>query len=442
MAAKAATAGGAPRIDNLDVLRGIAILGILFINLPGAATYYAAFFGLEFIAGWTAADRAAWMTMEILIDGTQRGLLQLLFGAGMLILTARAMSRDGPVEVADIYYRRNLWLMLFGLANVFLLLFPGDILFIYAVAALVIFPFRRLSPKALLAIGLAWVAYSSAAGAVRYAERAALQQQVRSAEAKSAAGIPVSAPERAALTQWKELEQQFRPNPGELAADREKRLGSFAQYAQYNHEVWIGYRAKTLGLFYNEIPEAIAWMLIGAALFKLGIIQGARNRRFYAVLAVAAYAVGLALRIVEVQQHLTYAPGPRIVWFTAEIARLAMTLGHLALVNLAMTSGTGRRLLAPLRAAGRTAFSLYVMQTLVTVWLLFPGFGLGLFGQLGWAEMFAATLAIILVQLGLANLWLRAFHMGPVEWAWRSLVLVKRQKFRRHPAAAASAQPA
>lgn len=360
----------------------------------------------------------------------------------MLILTARAMSRDGPVEVADIYYRRNLWLMLFGLANVFLLLFPGDILFIYAVAALVIFPFRRLSPKALLAIGLAWVAYSSAAGAVRYAERAALQQQVRSAEAKSAAGIPVSAPERAALTQWKELEQQFRPNPGELAADREKRLGSFAQYARYNHEVWIGYRAKTLGLFYNEIPEAIAWMLIGAALFKLGIIQGARNRRFYAVLAVAAYAVGLALRIVEVQQHLTYAPGPRIVWFTAEIARLAMTLGHLALVNLAMTSGTGRRLLAPLRAAGRTAFSLYVMQTLVTVWLLFPGFGLGLFGQLGWAEMFAATLAIILVQLVLANLWLRAFHMGPVEWAWRSLVLVKRQKFRRHPAAAASAQPA
>lgn len=432
MTAKSAAAGGTARIDNLDVLRGIAILGILFINLPGAATYYAAFFGLEFIAGWTAADRAAWMTMEVLIDGTQRGLLQLLFGAGMLILTARAMTDDGPVAVADIYYRRNLWLMLFGLANVFLLLFPGDILFVYAIAALVIFPFRRLSPKALLAIGLVWVAYSTISGAVQYAERAELQHQVQSAQAKSGAGAQLGVADRARLTQWKELEQQFRPNPGELAADRTKRLGPFAQYARYSHEVWI-HRARTLGLFYKEIPEAAAWMLIGAAFFKLGIIQGVRTRRFYAVMALLAYAVGLALRFVEVQQHLTYAPGPRVVWFTAEIARLAMTVGHLAIVNMAMTSGAGRRLLAPLRAAGRTAFSLYVMQTLVTIWLLFPGFGLGLFGQLGWAEMFAATLAIIVLQLALANLWLRAFSMGPVEWAWRSLVFVKLQPFRRRP---------
>lgn len=432
-----AATGEVSRIDHLDVLRGIAILGILFINLPGAATYYAAFFGLEFIAGWTVADRAAWMVMEVLIDGTQRGLLQLLFGAGMLLLTARAMTDDGPVRVADIYYRRNLWLMLFGLANVFLLLFPGDILFIYAIAALVIFPFRRLSPKALLAIGLVWVAYSTVSGAVRYAERAELQQQVETAQARAADGLAAASADRAALGKWQELEKGFRPNPEELKADRDKRLGPFLDYARYSHDIWIDYRAGTLGLFYDEIPEAIAWMLIGAALFKLGIIQGARTRRFYLVMALAAYALGLGLRMVEVQQHLTYAPGPRVVWFTEEIARLAMTLGHLALVNLAMTSSSGRTLLAPLRAAGRTAFSLYVMQTLLTIWLLFPGFGLGLFGQLGWAGMFATALAIILLQLLLANLWLRAFRMGPVEWAWRSLVMVERQPFRRHAAPAA-----
>lgn len=135
------------RIDQLDVLRGVAILGILFINLPGAATYFAAFFGLEPIAGWSRLDRLSWAGMEIVVDGTQKGLLQFLFGAGMLILTARAMRDDGPVSVADIYYRRNLWLLLFGLANIFLLLFPGDILFIYAVAALFLFPFRGLLHK-------------------------------------------------------------------------------------------------------------------------------------------------------------------------------------------------------------------------------------------------------------------------------------------------------
>lgn len=419
------------RIDHLDVLRGIAILGILFINLPGAATYYAAFFGLEFLAGWSQLDRIAWGVMEVFIDGTQKGLLQLLFGAGMLILTARAMADDGPVVVADIYYRRNLWLMVFGLANIFLLLFPGDILFIYAIAALVIFPFRRLSPKVLLAIGLLWVAYSTAAGAVRYAERAELQQQVQTAKQKLDSGIAVSIADTRAIAEWRELQQQFRPNADELRADREKRLASFVEYAGYQQHVWIEYRARGLGIFFNDIPEAIAVMLIGAALFKWGIIQGGRTRRFYAVLVMLAYLVGLTCRYFEVQQHLTYAPGPRIVWFTEEIGRLAMTLGHLALVNLLLFTQSGRWLLSPFKAAGRTAFSLYVMQTLITMWLLFPGFGLGLWGKFGWAAMLGITLAIILVQLVIANLWLRHSAIGPVEWLWRSLVQLKPQPFRR-----------
>ncbi len=421
------------RIDNLDVLRGIAILGILFINLPGAATYFVAFFGLEFIAGWSQADRLAWAGMEILVDGTQRGLLQLLFGAGMLILTAKAMAPDGPVAIADIYYRRNMWLMLFGLANIFLLLFPGDILFIYALAALFLFPFRRLGPKTLLALGLIWVAYTAVAGVGRYAERADLQQRVERAERQSASGQNPDEAATSAVAEWRALEQQFRPDPEALRVDREKRLGPFFDYARYNQHVWLEYRARSLGIFFHDVPEAFAVMLIGAALFKWRILQGGRTRRFYALMALLAYAVGLTLRAIEVQQHLSYAPGPRIVWFTEEIARLAMTLGHLSLVNLMMSASPGRRLLSPFRAAGRTAFSLYLMQTLITGWLLFPGFGLGLWGRFGWAEMAAIATAIMAAQLVVANLWLRRFSMGPVEWLWRSLVHLERQPFRRPP---------
>lgn len=424
---------GARRIDQLDVLRGIAILGILFINLPGAATYFAAFFGLEPIAGWSRIDRWSWAAMEIFVDGTQKGLLQFLFGAGMLILTARAMRDDGPVVVADIYYRRNLWLLLFGLANIFLLLFPGDILFIYAVAALFLFPFRRLGPRTLLILGLLWAAYSTVEGAVRYSERAALQQRVEAAEQKRAQGLMPGEEDADATRRWAELQQGFRADPKELAADRDKRLGSFTQYASYMRDVWLE-RARSLGIFFHDIPEAFCAMLIGAALFKWGVLQGGRTRRFYLLMMLAAYAIGLSLRFVEVHQHLTYSPGPRIVWFTQEIARLAMTAGHVALVSFILASGAGRRLLAPFKAAGRTAFSLYVMQTLLTMWLLFPGFGLGLWGRFGWAGMTAITLAIMAGQLLLANVWLRYFGMGPVEWLWRSLVYVKPQPFRRPPA--------
>lgn len=420
------------RIDQLDILRGIAILGILIVNLPGAATYWVAFFGLEPVAGWTTLDRWAWAAVEVFVEGTQRGILQFLFGAAMLILTAKAMSPNGPVYVADIYYRRNMWLLIFGLANVFLLLFPGDILFVYALAALLLFPFRGLNAKTLLGLGLLFALYSTISGAVEYADRSGLQQRVVAAETKQAAGLELTAEDSAAVSSWRELEQRYKADPKELAEDKERRLGSFLQYAQYMHEIWIG--RATLELFLEEVPEALATMLIGAALFKWHILQGLRSRRFYLLLGLAAYAAGVSLRIIEVQQHLTYSPEPRVVWFTDEIARLALTLGHVALISIVLSGPSGRRLLAPLKAAGRTAFSLYVLQTIITIWILFPGFGLGLFAQFGWAAMLAISMTIIAAQIALANLWLRYFSMGPVEWLWRSLVYVKFQPFRRPPA--------
>ena len=98
--------------------------------------------------------------------------------------------------------------------------------------------------------------------------------------------------------------------------------------------------------------------------------------------------------------------------------------------RLALTAGLGQRLLSPFKAAGRMAFTLYLMQTLIAGWLLFPGFGLGLFAKFGWADMALISLAIIAGQVVFANLWLRYFAMGPVEWLWRSLVDLKRLPFR------------
>lgn len=429
---EASTTTAAARIDQLDILRGIAILGILFINLPGAATYFVAFFGLQPLAGWSDADQATWIFLRIFFEDTQRGLLQLLFGAGMIILTAKAMRNDGPVAVADNYFRRNLWLLVFGLANVFLLLFPGDILFIYAIAALLIFPFRRLGPKALLAIGLSWTIFWSVAGIARYAERQGLEQRIAVAVEKRDAGSALAPEEAAALTTWSKLQKGFQADPSELAKDRAKRLGPFVDYAKYMHEVWI-HRAADLEIFFISVPEAFAVMLIGAALFKWRILQGGRTRRFYLLLTLTAYAIGVTLRIIEVEQHLDFDPQARLRWISRDISRLAMTAGHVGAVSLLLKTDAGTRLLAPLKAAGRTAFSLYLMQSILVMWILFPGFGFGLWGRFGWAGMTAISLAIIAVQIILANVWLRYFSIGPVEWLWRSLTHMQRQPLRKPP---------
>lgn len=410
------------RIPHLDILRGLAILGILIINLPGFGTYYAAFFGDPRLAGWTPADQATWISMELVVEGAQRGLLQLLFGAGVLLLATRAMNDEGPVAVADRYYRRNLWLLVFGLANIFLLLFPGDILFIYAIAALALFPFRRLGPATLLALGLSWAVLDTGLGLADYADRRELQAQVATQD-----------PE--AVEAWTALEAEFETDRGFMAYDRASRMGSYADYADYARSTWLDQRAYTGEVFFESVPEAFCAMLLGMALFKWGFLTGARRRGELLALMLLTYAIALPLRWIEVAQHLRFTPEPRLVWFTEEIARLALTIGHLCLVNLVLSAALGRRLLAPFKAAGRTAFTLYLMQTLIAGWLLFPGFGLGLFGQFGWADMALMALAIIAVQILLANLWLRFFQMGPVEWLWRSLVELKRLPFRRRAAA-------
>lgn len=425
----AGAAAGAARIEQLDVLRGIAILGILLLNLPPAATTILAAFEFPHLAGWAPADRAAWHFLEVFVEGTQRGLLQFLFGASMLILTAKAMSDDGPVRVADLYYRRNMWLLLFGLVNIFVLCFPGDILFIYALAALFLFPFRRLGPKTLLALGLVWTLVTIGTGAQRYAERAELVEQVERIETRRVPGEP-PAGDAAVLARWEEALKQVRVDPDFVAWDTAGRQGSVGGYVDLMHAFWLQ-RARDLEVFYHAVPEAFAAMLIGAALFKWGFLQGLKRRRFYFVVGAAAYAIGISLRVIEVQDQLAYGPGPRLDWITDELARLATTVGHVSLISLLLSLGVGRALLRPFAAAGRVAFTLYVMQTILIMWVLFPHFGLGLWGTLGWAEMLGLALAIAAAQLVFANLWLRGFATGPVEWLWRSLVEWRPHPFRR-----------
>ena len=356
------------RIETLDVLRGLAILGIFFLNIP-----------LMSPAGWSDEDgreMVSWMDRFVsavdglLLEGTQRGMLEMLFGAGMILLTAKAMRADGPVGVADGYFRRNLWLLAFGLLHVFLVQWPYDILHVYAVAALFLFPFRLLSPAAALCLGLSFALFSLVGGAV-------------------GGGY----------------------GPESMLAD-----GAMTEAAGPTGAIslWLA-DAKGLGLW-TSIGEALCTMLIGVALFKWGVIQGRKSVNFYFSLAAAAYGAGLALRASEMS-GAAFAG----VLDVSELSRLAVTVGHIALVNLAWRSGIGRWVLGPFTAAGRTAFSLYVMQSLIGIWVLFAPWSPLHDEALGSAHLAALAILVMAVQLVIANLWLRRFQSGPLEWLWRWL---------------------
>ncbi|OYW45489.1 MAG: hypothetical protein B7Z33_06505 [Sphingomonadales bacterium 12-68-11] len=432
---------GRTRIEVLDILRGIAILGIFYMNIPFMAQNTGLLdYDIRRI-GWTLADRNTWAAIHIVWEGTQRGLLEFLFGAGAMVLTAKVMKPDGPVAVADLFYRRNLWLLGFGLLDVFLIGWVGDILHVYALAALLIFPFRLLSARVLIVLGLSYAALTAVGvtggGAMEYSARAQLMQQAAVAQAKTAAQVPLTQAERETAAEWQELidrralatpldADSARAVEEEAAARRSTPAALLAASWSAWHAIFIaGY-----GSFFLVL-EAMCGMFIGMALWKLGVIQGQRSKRFYALLALAAYGLGCGARAIGVWEQLQFAPQPKSIWITEEFARLAVSLGHVALINLLVQTRAGKAILAPFKAAGQTAFSLYILTSILGLWILFAPWGFDLWGRFGWAELAAIATAVNVGLLILANLWVKGFANGPLEWAWRSLAYWKIQPFRR-----------
>ena len=419
------------RIDVLDILRGLAILLMFLFNIPFMGnTAYGSLMDVRLL-GWTHADRICWALLNIFLEGTQRGMLQFLFGAGALILLERAMPPEGPVKVADLYFRRNLWLGVFGLFDIYGLLWFGDILFSYALAALFLFPFRRLTARTLLILGSLYVGGIAVQGAVGFHHQILAQRQSAAVLEKQAHGERLSPSDEKILLARKGQLVPF--TPAMFAEERAAHLGCFSRYSSWSRSFFTG-TINTDVLPW--LPRAIGnffFLVLGMASFKFGITQGSRTTRFYGWLCLGCYAPGLLVRGLSTWQELAAHSSPNIGAFTYDPARLAVTIGHIALVNLAVRTSLGQRLLAPFKAAGRTAFSLYLMQNGVGMLVLFPAFGFGLWGRYGWFGLTMIACMIMAAQLVLANVWLRYFAIGPMEWAWRTLTYQRLQPFRRGP---------
>ncbi|MDG2532426.1 DUF418 domain-containing protein [Sphingomonas sp. HITSZ_GF] len=425
---------GKARIDVLDMLRGLAILGIFFMNIPFMGAQTSKLFLDPRLIGWGPLDQASWWGIQVVLEGTQRGLLEMLFGAGLMVFARAAMQPDGPVAVADLYIRRNLWLLAFGVFDIFVLLWAGDILHVYALAALLLFPFRRVAAKWLLLLGMCFALYTAGTGAWRYVERTNLVERAQVAERKIAAHQPVTAAEKKALEEWRKKVEKLRTGGEEIkgiaAMEAKGHSGSFLAYAGMQIGFYLMFVWPEL---LRTVAEAFCMMLVGMALWKWGVIQGQRSARFYLLLMLACYLPGMALRVVAGFEFLSNVPGPKILWMTQEFARMAVSVGHVALINLAVKGAAGRAILNPFKAAGRMAFSLYFMQQILGIYILYAPWGPNLWGRQSWSDMAGTVLLVIAGQVVFANLWLRVFAAGPLEWLWRSLAYVRWQPFRKRP---------
>jgi uncharacterized protein len=417
------------RINSLDTLRGFALLGILPANVLVFGMYLAAGNDPTVAGGATGVNLASWALFRIMVEGKMRALFSMVFGASVILLTSRIEEHSGSTAAADIYYRRNLWLLVFGLAHAFLL-FWGDILYPYALCALILFPFRKLPAKKLLLIGSLFIAFKAGWSAVEAFQQIERRNLAAAADAAEKAGQKPSEEQAAARKQLEAQRKLRKPSSEELEKDAK----------QWRGNPWevISARAKFLafwhGLAYYDPLNSDIWsmMFIGMGLFKLGVFSAAKSYRVYVWLAVIGCLIGIPvnsgiawLLVKSNFDRVTFA----VTNVAYDIARLPVALAYTALLMLIAKAGALPRLTGRLAAVGQMALSNYILHSVICSFV-FTGYGFGLYGRLERYQLYYVVAGCWALSLAASPVWLRHYQFGPLEWCWRSLTYWKRQPMR------------
>jgi uncharacterized protein len=408
-----------PRIATLDIVRGVAVMGILAMNIADFALPSPAYINPMAYGHEGQADIVSWAIGFILFDGKMRGLFSFLFGASMLLVIERAEAKGEPP--AAIHLRRMAWLGVFGLLHYYLI-WHGDILFGYAVAGTVAWFFHARSPKSLVRIGIGLIA-------VQFLLIAALAAGIFYLAAAAAA--PGASAE--AVSAWSGKQNVFGvPSPEHVREQMTRLGGSWTGIA--GHRLTRETDGPFVGLLFFS-AETIGYMLLGMAALKTGFLSGAWERGRY--LRIAAWCLGISLAVYAAYAALMLRGGFKVTdiaafWFagTVPIRPVAVT-GAAALIMLLVRPGG--LLVGRVAAAGQTAFSNYLGTSLLMT-TLFYGYGFGLFGELRRVELWLVVLAMWALMLLWPKPWLERFQFGPLEWLWRSLARWSVQPMRRTPA--------
>jgi uncharacterized protein len=429
---------GGERISSLDTVRGFALLGILLMNIVGFGLY-GAYDNPTISGGATGLNLWVWIVMHVLAEGKMRCLFSMVFGAGVILLTSRAEQRGAGASTADIYYRRNLWLAAIGIPHAFLL-WQGEILYTYGICALVLYPFRHMAPKALIWIGTAMLLVIAGLSIYAGHDTGQLIEKGKAAVAAEKGGAKLTDEQVEAKEKWESFRKHALPTPAEVEKKNQKWRGSVVDVLMIRAEsVW---RLHSTAYYHYYNLDVFSMMFIGMAFFKLGIFSGTRSFRFYATMAVVGYAIGLSINsytaYVRVSNNFDVVVNAYSA-VTYDIGRLSIALAHVGMLMILVKAGALLWLMRPLAAIGQMALSNYLMHSVVCS-TIFCGYGFAMYGRMERYQLYYVVAGIWLFQMIVSPIWLRHFHFGPAEWAWRSLTYWKKQPMRKNaPAAIESA---
>lgn len=397
----------------MDVLRGFAILGIFIANLHSFSWYseQAHATGPLLIEGW---DHKMSFLHHLFIEGKFYSIFSLLFGWGIALQIKKGAAKG--INPMPTVRRRLLFMLLLGAIH--LLIWPGDIVFFYALLSFILLPLRKFSNKTLLIIGGILIL----SPILLYGLKMTWPVLNYPAELLVKTGIKV---DDALLNLKSEEEFINMMKHGSWLDQLKANISGF--FFRYNYLFFVSRVPKVLGVF-------LIGYVVGRSDFYKNI--GQHKKLLYWIIG-GGLAIGLPanyclahymswydqdyynLKIKGLYQTIAYALGV-----------VPLALAYVGLSMLSFQTATGKKILSPLAPVGKMAFSNYIMQSLIGNFV-FLGAGLGYMKQVGPVHYTLFGVAVFIIQIILSTVWLKYFNYGPVEWLWRSATYKRWQPFRR-----------
>jgi uncharacterized protein len=426
----------ADRIKTVDMIRGFALLGILLMNIPGFGINWSVYYDVLITGAHNTKDYYTMAAIFSFFDGTMRGLFSMLFGAGMILFTQNKHEVPGGPTVTEYYYRRLLWLVLFGMFNAFILLWFGDILYYYGLCGMLLFVFRKTNPKWLLLIGFFCISIGMLKSQLDWNEtrekRHAYLEAVKLEKEKQ----KLTDEQVAARSEWQEIEKRSKPDTAISNKNLRKMRSGYGTLFTYLTERNAG---EEIWGMYNGAWDMLCMMFIGMALFVWGFFSNRLSTSTYTMWLLIGYGIGIPIGwltfkeglLVQFSDFNNYVDHFRVTHqLLYDIRRGLLSVGHASLLILIYRSNIVPWLMKALANVGQMAFTNYLVQSIICT-LFFYGHGFGFYHKLKFHQLYYVVFAVWILQLIYSSIWLRYFRFGPFEWLWRSLTYWKRQPMKR-----------
>ncbi len=423
------------RLKLIDALRGVALLGILLMNIPGFSM--PDYSSEDYRNDPTNVNFWVSAVISIFFEGKMRALFGMIFGAGVVLFIMKKEQTGTPVTL--LFYRRMFWLVIFGLIHAHLILWIGDILYLYGICGMLVYLFRNVKPIYLV-LGVPLVAL------VQFGANAAFYHHVRSiriayveASAVKAQNKPLSEVQQKAMEQWREIEKKLIPSREDAKENTRRMKSDYSTIANYLRPIAFDFQTKYLII---EVWDSLALMLLGLALYRWSFLSGHWSNRNYWKVLIIGYTIGLPLVIYSFWHSHVHNPNLEAMLRRLEdvpiqwtgliypFQRILLVMAHASALILMYKSGIAQGLFRRLIAVGQMAFTNYIMHSVICT-LFFFGYGLNYYGEFQLYQVYYVCLAIWVLQLVLSPIWLHYFLFGPLEWLWRSLTYWKLQPFKR-----------